>query len=231
MLYDIKLLSSGMEALTLKPLDYAQPAQSLRPASLITARVFLGLAIVSVSVGVLILLAFRITGIDAFVGAGLWWLMIGGGLTSLCLLTSIIMLSITKHAAMNGPQARKLYGWTIIVTLCSYPIAFGCVVAGGNLAEGPHFRLRVYNDTSVTLQRVTADFNGKTITVGPVAPGKTSTSGLNWSGTPGDILVTLEAAGQTRTFRDRYIGGQFHLQQPYFDIHIEPVELPKPLRP
>lgn len=220
-----------MEVPVLKPLDYAQPAQSLRPASIKGAQACLGLTILSVSIGVIILLAFRLTASDLFVRAGLLWLMVGGGLTSICLLNAIVMLAVIKRSAMNGPRARVLYGWTIVVALCSYPIAFGCVVAGANLAEGPHFRMRVYNDTKVELQRVTADFNGTRITVGPVPPGGVATSGLNWSGTPGDINVTLQAAGQTRTFRDRFIGGDFELQQPYFDIHIEPVELPKPLRP
>lgn len=220
-----------MSNVPLNSLDYAQPAQVLRPVSLKGARACFGLSILSVSIGIAILIAYRMTAIDDLVGAGLFWLMGGGLLTSVCLITSIVMLAITKRGALNAAEGRAIYGRTLLVCVLSYCAAFLCVVLGARWAEGPHFRLRVYNDTSVSLDRVIVHFAGGDISLDGVPPGASVSSGLNWFGAPGDVRVTLEAAGLQRTYRDRVFDSKVHLQQPYFDVHIEPVELPRSLRP
>jgi hypothetical protein len=220
-----------MSSTPIRSLDYAQPTQVLRPVNLVVARAWFGLSILSVSIGVLILLAYRLTAHNDLVGAGLLWLTAGGLLTTTCLITSMVMLAMIKPAALNAMPGRSLYLRTLAIALCSYGVAFLCVVLGANWAEGPHFRVRVYNDTDVLLDQVRVDLPGRQIALGPVPARGAVASGLNWSGSPGDVHVTLEARGEQRRFLDRRFDSKYHLQQPYFDVRIEPRELPRSLRP
>jgi len=215
--------------------EYAIPSAVLKPVNLATAGFVRTTAIVSVSVGVLILVVYRLTAIQALPGLGLLWLGVGGLTTSFCVLFSIIQLLLIRSPAPNAGAGRRLYATALLVGLASYPIAFGCAAVGSTWMDGPHFRLRVYNDSIADIDSVLVHFDEGTVELGPVKAGTFKTSGLKWLMHSGPLWITVKAGSDERRIVDRIfnvvISPQQHhaLSGPYFDVRVETRELPKSL--
>ena len=89
-------------------------------------------------VGIAILASYAVVRDDDIAFFGFYWLFIGGGITFLGFLISLIILSTSRGAS----NERKVHRWIIRAVLCgllSFLIAAGCIIAGVSLLQRDRF--------------------------------------------------------------------------------------------
>jgi hypothetical protein len=86
-------------------------------------------------VGISIFLSYAAFRVNEIVLLGFYWLLIGGSITFLGFLISLISLATSRGAS----NEREVHRWIVRAILCgllSLPIAAGCVIAGAALLPG-----------------------------------------------------------------------------------------------
>lgn len=201
-------------------------SREVPPMSIRLAKWLLGLSAVPSLVGLGTLAMYWLTAADAFPQFGLFWLP-GGGALAFSL--GVIGIVNTVRAQSRRPRdaAARYYGWIIVTSLASVPVAIFCANYGSALTDRPHPRVRITNATTRPIDGITVHFHSGDVAVGGLSPGQHVTTGWAWRDHNGDLFVTVRVGNATRKKIDRGGVNRYSLKENPFEVTIEDNELPK----
>ncbi|HEX8324482.1 MAG TPA: hypothetical protein VF595_11280 [Tepidisphaeraceae bacterium] len=218
------------EPLPVLPIEYEPPQRTVRPMSRAAALWVLGLAFVPTVIGVGILILYGLTALEPLPMAGIFWLGIGGLMTFVIGVISVV--NLVRSVARRPKEPVIVWRYVIATVACGLAVAaaYGCLHLGAKWVEMPRFQVTVRNDTPTPIDRVVVHFTGGDMDAGPVGPGATVNAGIKWVQQRGPVDITTTINGKSRRMTDRLYdawgppGGSPVMP---FDIIVEPSELPK----
>lgn len=129
-------------------LSYATPTTAKPPSIWLYRLSFWGV-VGSGAVGVLILLLYLFTGEERVAIGGLYWLMIGGGITAVAFVLGLIYAAIGRARRFPPPSSSRKAAGLVSLPIANCVVAMGCFF-GGIWLMGYHARSVIIRNNGTT---------------------------------------------------------------------------------